>query len=98
MDEYTEEFLRLQTRCENCENEAQQVAHYQRGLNHEIHYMMGVAAIFTLPDAIEIGKRAEKRVEWQPQHQSNWNFNYINYGLIGNQQYRGNYTSSLLGL
>ena len=28
VDEYTEEFLRLQARCENCENEAQQVAHY----------------------------------------------------------------------
>ncbi|KAG8639483.1 hypothetical protein MANES_14G147049v8 [Manihot esculenta] len=63
VDEYTEEFLRLQARCENCENEAQQVAHYQRGLNHEIRCMMGVAAIFTLADAIEMAKRAEERTQ-----------------------------------
>ena len=85
VDEYTEEFLRLQARCENCENEAQQVAHYQRGLNHEIRCMMGVAAIFTLADAIEMAKRAEERVDWQPRQQYNWNFNYRNFGSTGMQ-------------
>ena len=76
VDEYTKEFLRLQARYENCDNEAQQVAHYQSGLNHKIHCMMGVAAIFTLTDVIEMAKRAEERVDWQPRQQYNWNFNY----------------------
>ncbi|KAG8640411.1 hypothetical protein MANES_13G056002v8 [Manihot esculenta] len=93
VDEYTEEFLRLQVRCENCENEAQQVAHYQRGLNHEIRCMMGVAAIFTLADAIEMAKRAEERVDWQPrQQQYNRNFNYRNSSSTETQQYRSNYS------
>ncbi|KAG8645276.1 hypothetical protein MANES_10G049950v8 [Manihot esculenta] len=93
VDEYTKEFLRLQARCENCENEAQQVAHYQRGLNHEIRCMMGVAVIFTLADAIEMTKRAEERIDWQPrQQQYNRNFNYRNSSSTGTQQHRGNYS------
>ncbi|KAG8662028.1 hypothetical protein MANES_01G057601v8 [Manihot esculenta] len=64
-----------------------------KGLNHEIRCMMGVAAIFTLADAIEMAKRAEERVDWQPrQQQYNRNFNYRNSGSTGTQQYRGNYS------
>ncbi|KAG8663024.1 hypothetical protein MANES_01G169950v8 [Manihot esculenta] len=50
---------------------------------------MGVVAIFTLIDVIEMAKKAKERVDWQPRYQSNRNFNYII--LIETQQYRGNY-------
>ena len=42
------------------------MANYQRGLNHDIMCMMGVAAIFTLADVIEMSKRAKDRLNWQP--------------------------------
>ncbi|XP_037492751.1 uncharacterized protein LOC119369889 [Jatropha curcas] len=81
---FKEEFLRLQARCDNCETESQQVAHYQRGLNHDIMCTMGVTVIFTLADAIEMAKHAEDRINWQPRQPSNRNQNFRKQGHTSN--------------
>lgn len=83
LDKYTEEFLRLQSKCNNCENKDQKVAHYQRGLSREIRYIIGVSTIYTLVDAIQMAKWAEEQLEWENKQQTKRNSNYRWLGSIG---------------
>ena len=66
VSQYTEEFLRLQTRCHLKESEEHQVARYTEGIKWQILDKMGLAPIYTVDEAIVTATRAEKLLQAIP--------------------------------
>uniref|UniRef100_A0ACD5WY96 Uncharacterized protein n=1 Tax=Avena sativa TaxID=4498 RepID=A0ACD5WY96_AVESA len=60
VSEYTEEFLRLQVRCNLAETEEQQVARYINGLNDAIHDRLMMQQIWSLDQAQALALKAER--------------------------------------
>ena len=60
---YTEEFLRLQVRCNLAETEDQQVARYINGLNEIIHDKLVMQQIWSIDRAQALALKAEKYVK-----------------------------------
>jgi hypothetical protein len=63
VSEYTEEFLRLQVRCNLAETEDQQVARYINGLNDIIQDRFGVQQIWSIDQAQALALKAERLVK-----------------------------------
>jgi hypothetical protein len=56
---YTEEFLRLQTRCNLNENEDHQVMRYMNGLNYSVQDYLAMQGIWSVDQAQNLALRAE---------------------------------------
>jgi hypothetical protein len=63
VSEYTEEFLRLQVRCNLAETEDQQVARYINGLNDIIQDRLGMQQIWSIDQARALALKAERLVK-----------------------------------
>ncbi|XP_047979023.1 uncharacterized protein LOC125220938 [Salvia hispanica] len=63
VSEYTEEFLRLQVRCNLYENEDQQVARYVNGLNDSIQERLGIQQIWSIDQAQTLALKAERFIK-----------------------------------
>lgn len=60
VDEYTEEFLRLQVRCNLAETEDQQVARYLNGLNDLIQDRLMMQQIWSIDQAQSLAMKVER--------------------------------------
>ena len=60
VSEYTEEFLRLQVRCNLTETEDQQVARYINGLNDTIQDRLMMQQIWSIDQAQALALKAER--------------------------------------
>ena len=60
VSEYTEEFLRLQVRCNLAETEDQQVARYINGLNDSIQDRLMMQQIWSIDQAQALALKAER--------------------------------------
>ena len=60
VDEYTEEFLRLQVRCNLAETEDQQVARYLNGLNDLIKDRLMMQQIWSIDQAQSLAMKVER--------------------------------------